>query len=103
MGQITQAIWTEVWTRPGGNISAPRRDLQRAYVTRMAQILETPPSRMPADARSIARSELRDVATRIRQRLAPPRSFDDYTLAHLEEMRAVINKVLEAKYSIGID
>ncbi len=93
---LTQAIWSEVWTSPGRNIAPSRRDLQRVYIDRLTQILTDPPARMPADARSVARVRLRDLGERIGRRLAPPYSFDDYTYAHLAEAGERIEKALAA-------
>jgi hypothetical protein len=94
--EVSRAIWAEVWTAPGRNVPALRRDLQRAYVEQLAAILNAPPDRMPADARAVARSRLADVNRRLAARLAPPAAFDAYTTAHLQEMRAWIGKALDA-------
>lgn len=96
MDEVTRAIWSEVWAAPGRNITTTRRDLQRAYLDLMTQLITTPPERMPADARAVARLRLVDLNRRIGLRLAPPASFDAYTTAHLQEIRARIEKALEA-------
>ena len=103
MLELTQAIWSEVWTSPGQNVNAMRRDLQRAYVDRMTTILEDPPARMPADARAVIRHRLTDLQQRVNRRLAPPRSFDDYTLAHLQDVSARIEKALQAAYTVELN
>lgn len=93
MGSLTEAAWSELGM--GGAIPAMRRDLQRAYLDAMTEILVTPDERTPADARSVARLELRRLGERIDTRLeAPPE--DAYTRAHLEESRARVDKALEA-------
>lgn len=102
MTDLTRVIWSEVWTAPGRNVAAMRRDLQRAYLDRLTEIVATPPERMPADARSAARQRLTDLQRRIAQRLTPPRGFDDYTVAHLEESMARIEKVLEAGLEVDL-
>lgn len=96
MGTITNAIWSEVWTAPGENISSNRRDLQRAYVDAMSRLVTDAPSGTPADARSVARFKLADLKSRIDRRLSPPFSFDTYTEAHLREVQTRIEKTLEA-------
>ena len=48
--QVTQATWTEVLGPTAKNINANRRDLQRAYLDRMSDIVATPPAGMPAAA-----------------------------------------------------
>ncbi len=95
MEGLTHSIWSEVWTGSARRIPALRRDLQRVYLDRMTEILVTPPSRMPADARAIARMRLEDLDRRIAARVRAP-GLDDYTRAHLLESRARIAKALEA-------
>jgi hypothetical protein len=96
MDEVTRAIWSEVWTGPGRNVSATRRDLQRAYIDQLTTIVATPADRTPADARAVARARLVDLNRRIGARLTPPVTFDAYTTAHLQEVRARIGKALEA-------
>ncbi len=95
MEGLTRSIWSEVWTGGARRIPANRRDLQRAYLDQMTTILVTPPSRMPADARAVARLRLEDLDRRISARVGA-QSLDDYTRAHLLESRARIAKALEA-------
>ncbi len=96
MDEVTRAVWSEVWAAPGRNVTALRRDLQRAYVEQFAAILNAPPDRTPADARAVARARLVDLNRRLGARLQPPAAFDAYTTAHLQEMRAWIGKALDA-------
>ncbi len=96
MDEVTRATWSEVWAGNGRQVTAMRRDLQRAYLDAFTTILVTPGDRTPADARSVARARLTDLNRRLGQRLAAPASFDAYTLAHLQEARARIGKALEA-------
>lgn len=97
MEALTWSIWSEAWTSPGKNISTHRRGLQRAYLNRMIELLIDAPSRTPADARAVIRYRLGDLHDRIESRLAPPAfDFDGYTLPHLEEAKARIEKALEA-------
>lgn len=98
MDDVTRATWSEVWTAPARNISATRRDLQRAYIDAMTTLIVTPAERTPADARSVARARLVDLNRRLGARLAapPPGAFDAYTVAHLQEVRARIGKALDA-------
>lgn len=46
-------------TSPGTNTPSLRRDLQRAYLDRMITLVANAPGRTPADARSVARHQLR--------------------------------------------
>lgn len=97
MGTLTNAIWMEVWSAPGSNIESNRRDLQRAHLDAMIEIVTDAPSSMPADARSVARVQLRDLSEKLASRLAPPTfDFNAYTRAHLTEAKARIDKALEA-------
>lgn len=96
MSSLTNAIWSEVWSAPGSDISSNRRDLQRAYLDEMIEIVTNAPSSMPADARSVARAQLSDVNQRISRRLTPPYNFDAYTEAHLREVNTRIEKALDA-------
>jgi uncharacterized protein DUF4953/uncharacterized protein DUF5117/uncharacterized protein DUF5118 len=96
MDELTRATWSEVWVAPGRNVSAMRRDLQRAYIDQLSTILVTPGDRTPADARAVARSRLVELNRRLAARLATPARFDAYTLAHLQEVRARIGKALDA-------
>ena len=100
MDELTRATWSEVWTAPGRNVTAMRRDLQRAYIDQLTTIVVKPGERTPADARSVARARLTDLNRRIGARLTTP-AFDAYTLAHLQESRARIAKALDADYAAG--
>jgi hypothetical protein len=96
MGAVSRAVWTETWgPGPRRNINAPRRDLQRAYLDQMTALVVRPPVRTPADARAVARQQLRDLERRLAPRPAGP-ALDPYTTAHLEESRARIQKALTA-------
>jgi len=97
MNQVTTAIWSEVWSSPGSNIDSNRRDLQRAYLDGVTELVTDAPSSTPADARSVARAQLKDLHSKLESRLAPPAyNFNDYTRAHLEESKARIEAALEA-------
>jgi hypothetical protein len=101
MDELTRATWSEVWVAPGRNVSAVRRDLQRAYIDQLSTILVTPGDRTPADARAVARSRLVELNRRLGARLAVASggaggSLDAYTVAHLQEARARIGKALNA-------
>lgn len=100
LGQITGSIWEEVWTAPGTNISSLRRDLQRAYIDRMGELITDAPNGTPADARSVARLELMNLKSRIDRRLSPPYNFDPYTEAHLREVQTRIERILEADMNL---
>lgn len=95
MGALSRSTWNEVWTAGAArNITALRRDLQRAWLDRMTTLVVNPPARTPADARAVARMQLRDLDRRLAA--VPAATRDAYTRAHLEESRARIQKALTA-------
>jgi hypothetical protein len=96
MSGITESVWREVWSGGARDISAGRRDLQRAYIHRFSELLVRPPAGLPADARSVARHQLTEVQQRISAQLRSPESLDSYTVAHLEEASARIQQALDA-------
>lgn len=101
MNQVTTAVWSEVWSSPGSNIESNRRDLQRAYLDGVTQLVTDAPPTTPADARSVARAQLKELHAKLESRLAPPTyNFNDYTRAHLEESKARIEAALEAGLSL---
>jgi hypothetical protein len=99
--RMTKAIWGEV-----GGGSAPamkaldgpgtRRELQRAYVDRLAGMMVSPPQGLPDDARALARLQLSRIDGRCSRTLAGEAPIGDYTRAHLMESRARIKRALEA-------
>jgi len=96
--RLSQAVWKEAWTAPAADIPTLRRSLQRTWLDRMTTLLVKPPEHMPDDARALARLELRDVHDRIAKRLTPPVKLDAYTKAHLLDVKARIEKALDAEY-----
>ncbi len=96
MGAVTRAVWSEAMAPAPRGITAIRRDLQRAYLDQMTQVVVKPADRTPADARAVARLQLRDLNRRIGATLAGGAALDAYTRAHLEESRARIEKALTA-------
>jgi hypothetical protein len=101
MGDLTTAIWAEVQTSPGKNITSNRRDLQRYHLNKMIALLTDAPESLPADARSVARMQLKGLKSTLDSRLASPTyDFDDYTLAHLEESRTRIERALAAGFQL---
>jgi len=99
--KLTRAIWGEV----GGAVPAAirsldgphtRRELQRAFVDRMAGMVVDPPAGAPDDARALARLALTRVDARCARALAAATPLGDNTRAHLLESRARIRRALEA-------
>ncbi len=101
MGTVTEAIWSEAWRAPGSDINSNRRDLQRAHLDGMIQLITDAPSGTPADARAVARYTLQDLHERLERRLTPPTyNFDIYTRAHLVESKERIERALRAGLSL---
>lgn len=96
MSVLTRAVWNEVWVDTAVRAAEPpRRDLQRAYLDLMTQLIVRPAPRTPADARAVARRQLTDLDRRLRAAQAAP-GLSVYMLAHLDESRARIAKALTA-------
>jgi hypothetical protein len=99
--RLTKMTWGEVG---GGSASAmkaldgptTRRDVQRAYIDRLAQMVVTPPPGLPDDARALARLQLTRIDSRAARALAGQAAMGDYTRAHLLESRARIRRALDA-------
>lgn len=98
MDAMTTAIWAEL--DQTGNITAMRRDLQRAYLDALVGMVVEPEEDLPPDARAVARMQLdglrERVARRLDQRPGGAASMDAYTRAHLMDVRATIDKALDA-------
>ena len=97
----SRALWGEVGgTSPAGlrTLEGPhtRRELQRAFVDRMANMVADPPPGAPDDARALARLTLTRVDARCARALAAGTPLGDATRAHLLETRARIKRALEA-------
>jgi len=101
--KLTRILWGEV----GGGAataaefkaldgSGTRRELQRAYLDRLATMVVAPPAGSPDDARALARLQLQRVDARCARVLAGEAPMGDYTRSHLLEARARIKRALEA-------
>ena len=101
LDRLTRSLWGEV----GGGAPAAmkaldgpgtRRQVQRAYVDRLASLVVAPPPGTPDDARALARLQLTRIDKRAALALASPVPMGDNTRAHLMESRARIKRALEA-------
>jgi len=93
--ELTRATWAEVEGPRGRNVPSVRRDLQRTWLNAMGTLVTDPQARTPADARALARSEMRQLDGRLARALAAG-ELDATTRAHFEETRAWITKTLDA-------
>jgi len=99
--KLTRSIWGEVGSANPAAIKPlegpqTRRELQRAFVDRMASYVVDPPPGAPDDARALARLALTRVDARCAKALAAATPMGDNTRAHLLETRARIRRALEA-------
>jgi hypothetical protein len=99
--RLTRMTWGEV----GGGAPAAmkaldgpstRRDVQRAYLDRLATMVASPLPGTPDDARALARLQLQRIDARCARVLAADAPLGDYTRAHLLESRARIKRAMDA-------
>jgi hypothetical protein len=93
MDAMTGAIWAELDAT--GNISALRRDLQRAHLDALVGVVVEPADGMPADAIAVVRMQLDALERRVNQRLGNAQALDAYTRAHLMDAAARIAEALD--------
>jgi Met-zincin/Domain of unknown function (DUF5117) len=110
MAKTTRAIWSEL-TKPVGGakhsnrnpfISSIRRSLQRQHLRTMLNIvLSRPGGMVPADAHAVARTTLKGLSQQIGTVLkGGSQSLDPMTHAHLDEVKARIDKGLDADFKL---
>jgi len=90
---LRQDIWQELGH--GQDIPLLRRNLQRAYLTRLSNQILRPNGSTPADARALARFEAQKLQQQLQQALRQG-GGDTETLAHLRESLATLDEVLRA-------
>ncbi len=90
---LRQDIWQELGH--GQDIPLLRRNLQRAYLTRLSNQLLRPNGSTPADARALARFEAQKLQGQL-QRALRQGGGNTETLAHLRESLATLDEVLRA-------
>lgn len=102
VARMTRSIFAEVDSiKPGKYtprkpaISSIRRNLQREYLRRLANI-SLGRTLAPADCQSVASAELYDLQQRISKLMHGKVSLDSYTRAHLRESSERIDKVLNS-------
>ncbi len=96
MNDVTRAVWSEVWTVSSTRNATPlRRDLQRAHIDRLTQLVVRPAPGTPADARAVARRQLRDLDRRLAA-AANAAGLNAYMAAHIDDSRARIQKTINA-------
>lgn len=98
--RLTRALWGDVGTAVPAAAKAidgtsTRREIQRAYVDRMANMVTSPSPGAPDDARALARLQATRVDGRCARALLSP-ALGDNARSHLLESRARIKRALEA-------
>jgi hypothetical protein len=102
---MTKSLWGEVGPVLGPGMRAlgqpnTRRQLQRAYVDRLAELMLAPGPGTPDDARALARLQLVRIDDQA-QRALTAAGLNDEVRAHLLDSRARIKQSLEAQRSAG--
>jgi hypothetical protein len=105
--RLTRALWGEVGgTSPAAmkalDGTGTRRDVQRAYVDRLASMV-TGSRGVPDDAQALARLQLQRIDARCARVLALPAPLGDNTRAHLLETRARVKRALEAGTDAAVE
>jgi hypothetical protein len=102
--RLTKSLWSEVGEGAAGlkALEGPstRRQVQRAYVDKLSNLVTSPAPGAPDDARALARLQLTRIDARCARALAGQAPMGDYTRAHLLETRARIKRTLEANRQI---
>lgn len=93
---VRRAIWAEVIS--GKNVNAYRRNLQREHLATLVDMVTDRTSPYPADARTLARVDLRTLKGALSSALGG--NPDTITRGHLEESLATVNAALEASMEI---
>ena len=112
LGDVRRGIFSELSASGSVRVDAYRRNLQRSFVDQMERLISTPlvtplppgftqfpgfnaPPPRPADARAQARLELTDLQSTLRVALA--RAGDRMTRAHIVDLQARINQILNPR------
>lgn len=99
LGELTRAVWSETYA--GRSATGMRRELQRAYVDRLTDMVARRNDALPGDARAAARQSMVDLRARITSALASGR-VDAINRAHLTESRARIDRALSAGLDVEL-
>jgi hypothetical protein len=104
LAELYERLMREVWSeldRPGRDIDAARRDLQREHLNRLANAVLRPTEQTRADARSLLRSQARELLARITAALRRPRGLSAMSVAHLRDSADTLREVLRAPLQRG--
>jgi hypothetical protein len=96
---VRRAIWSEVTA--GRNIDGMRRNLQRAHLGILVDLVTNTNLPVPEDAVTLARVDLRTLKGAIGTALSGS-ALDTITRGHLEDSLARINAALDARINLKI-
>jgi hypothetical protein len=90
---LRRAIWSDLKAR--GDIPLIRRNLQREHAVRVSSALLRPTAAMPADAKSLLRTEARVLRAELAAAASRP-GWSPTASAHLAESLAMLDEALKA-------
>ena len=96
---VRRAIWSEVIA--GKNVSSMRRNLQRAHLAILVDLVNNIQLTVPEDAKMLARVDLRTLKSAINSELAAG-GVDAMTKGHLEDSLARITAALDASINLKL-
>jgi hypothetical protein len=92
--RLAREVWNDV--AGAGDIAAPRRELQREHVNRVATMLLRPTAASRADARSLLRAQAQELLGRISAAAKRP-GLSAEAKAHLADSADTLTQALQAK------
>jgi Met-zincin/Domain of unknown function (DUF5117)/Domain of unknown function (DUF5118) len=93
--RLDRSVWSELSAK-GGDIPAPRRELQREHVNRVAALLLRPGALSRVDARGLMRAEAQTLAGRVNAALRRG-GLSTEARAHLQDSADTLTQALSAK------
>ena len=93
--KLTHEVWRELDAK-SGDIAAPRRELQREHLNRLAATLLRPTTLSRADARGLLRVQAQGLATRLAAGAKQP-GLSAEARAHLADSADTLNQALTAR------
>jgi hypothetical protein len=97
--RISQQVWGELGTpatAARADITPLRRELQREHANRLVALLLRPSGSGRSDARTLVRSQTRELLGLV-SRSAGQRRWSDSTRAHLQDIASVLREAMEAR------
>jgi hypothetical protein len=97
--ELTTATWSELAGSRARPVNSFRRNLQRMYTTELIDLMLSDAPDVPEDARSLSRLQLKRISGQIDGALGQD-GLDDFTVAHIDETQARIQRALNAQVSL---